>query len=164
MWLQAIYLIGVGKKGISSNQLHRTLGVTLKTAWFMSHRIREAMRRRDGPDARRPSARSSRPTRPISAKQDVHALVARPSATDRPYTKGGKGGPARKRAVLGRWSSAAARVRSFHVRTRDKSAVDQIVTDNIAQETYLHTDESRLYDDVDHACSPSHGTRQALGR
>ena len=32
------------KKGISSNQLHRTLGVTLKTAWFMSHRIREAMR------------------------------------------------------------------------------------------------------------------------
>ena len=32
------------KKGISSNQLHRTLGVTLKTAWFMSHRLREAMR------------------------------------------------------------------------------------------------------------------------
>ncbi|MFX4512884.1 IS1595 family transposase, partial [Acinetobacter baumannii] len=32
------------KKGISSNQLHRILGVTLKTAWFMSHRIREAMR------------------------------------------------------------------------------------------------------------------------
>jgi hypothetical protein len=32
------------KKGISSNQLHSTLGVTLKTAWFMSHRIREAMR------------------------------------------------------------------------------------------------------------------------
>ena len=32
------------KKGISSNQFHRTLGVTLKTAWFMSHRIREAMR------------------------------------------------------------------------------------------------------------------------
>ena len=31
------------KKGISSNQLHRILGVTLKTAWFMSHRIREAM-------------------------------------------------------------------------------------------------------------------------
>jgi hypothetical protein len=32
------------KKGISSNQLHRTFGVTLKTAWFMSHRLREAMR------------------------------------------------------------------------------------------------------------------------
>lgn len=42
-WLQAIHLIASSKKGISSNQLHRTLGVTLKTAWFMSHRIREAM-------------------------------------------------------------------------------------------------------------------------
>lgn len=43
IWLQAMYLIAGSKKGISSNQLHRTLGVTLKTAWFMSHRIREAM-------------------------------------------------------------------------------------------------------------------------
>jgi len=43
-WLQAIYLVAGSKKGISSNQLHRILGVTLKTAWFMSHRIREAMR------------------------------------------------------------------------------------------------------------------------
>jgi len=47
LWLQAIYLISASKKGISSNQLHRTLGVTLKTAWFMSHRIREAMRSGD---------------------------------------------------------------------------------------------------------------------
>jgi len=43
-WLQAAYLMCSSKKGVSSNQLHRTLGVTLKTAWFMSHRIREAMR------------------------------------------------------------------------------------------------------------------------
>lgn len=47
LWLQAIYLIAASKKGFSSNQLHRTLGVTLKTAWFMSHRIREAMRSGD---------------------------------------------------------------------------------------------------------------------
>src|ERR1700729_2580174 len=46
-WLQAMYLLCSSKKGISSNQLHRTLGVTLKTAWFMSHRIREAMRSGD---------------------------------------------------------------------------------------------------------------------
>ena len=44
LWLQAIFLIAASKKGISSNQLHRTLGITLKSAWFMSHRIREAMR------------------------------------------------------------------------------------------------------------------------
>ena len=51
LWLQAIHLLCASKQGISSNQLHRTLGVTLKTAWFMSHRIREAMGDwRIGPD------------------------------------------------------------------------------------------------------------------
>jgi transposase-like protein len=42
-WLMAVYLLSSSKKGISSHQLHRTLGVTYKTAWFMTHRIREAM-------------------------------------------------------------------------------------------------------------------------
>jgi len=44
IWLQCVHLMASSKKGISSNQLSRTLGVTLKTAWFMSHRVREAMR------------------------------------------------------------------------------------------------------------------------
>ncbi len=44
IWLQAVALLSSSKKGISSNQLHRTLGCTLKTAWFISHRIREAMK------------------------------------------------------------------------------------------------------------------------
>ncbi|SPJ15041.1 transposase (fragment) [Syntrophobacter sp. SbD2] len=48
LWLQAMYFMASSKKGLSSNQLHRTLGITLKSAWFMSHRIielvREAMR------------------------------------------------------------------------------------------------------------------------
>jgi transposase-like protein len=44
MWLQAIALLCASKKGISSNQLHRMLGVTLKSAWSVSHRIKEAMR------------------------------------------------------------------------------------------------------------------------
>jgi hypothetical protein len=43
-WLQAIFLVASSKKGISANQLHRTLGCTLKTAWFIGHRIREAMK------------------------------------------------------------------------------------------------------------------------
>ncbi len=42
-WLMAAYLLCSSKKGISSHQLHRTLGVTYKTAWFLSHRIRHAM-------------------------------------------------------------------------------------------------------------------------
>lgn len=43
MWLQAIYLICSSKKGLSTRQLHRTLGGSLKTAWFLGHRIRHAM-------------------------------------------------------------------------------------------------------------------------
>ena len=43
-WLQAIFLISSSKKGISANQLARTLGCTLKTGWFIGHRLREAMR------------------------------------------------------------------------------------------------------------------------
>ena len=43
-WLYAVHLLTASKKGISSHQLHRMLGVTYKTAWFMSHRIRESMR------------------------------------------------------------------------------------------------------------------------
>jgi transposase-like protein len=43
-WLQTIFLLASSKKGISANQLHRTMGVTLKSAWFMAHRVREAMR------------------------------------------------------------------------------------------------------------------------
>ena len=43
-WLQAIYLMCASKKGISAHQLHRTIEVSYPTAWFMAHRIREAMR------------------------------------------------------------------------------------------------------------------------
>jgi transposase-like protein len=44
IWLQAIYLICSSKKGMSTRQLQRTLGGSMKTAWFLGHRIREAMR------------------------------------------------------------------------------------------------------------------------
>jgi transposase-like protein len=47
LWMQAIVLMTATKKGISAHQLHRTLEVTYKTAWFMEHRIREAMRSGD---------------------------------------------------------------------------------------------------------------------
>jgi hypothetical protein len=43
VWLQAVFLL-CSSKGMSAHQLHRTLGVTYKTAWFMAHRIHEAMK------------------------------------------------------------------------------------------------------------------------
>jgi transposase-like protein len=48
IWLQAIYLMSGSKKGISSHQLRRMLGITIKSAWFLSHRIREAMKHDGG--------------------------------------------------------------------------------------------------------------------
>ncbi len=44
VWLQAFFLMSSSKKGVSSHQLHRALGITYKSAWFLTHRIREAMR------------------------------------------------------------------------------------------------------------------------
>ena len=48
-WLMAFYLMSASKKGISAHQLHRALDVDYKSAWFMCHRIREAMRDDDDP-------------------------------------------------------------------------------------------------------------------
>lgn len=49
-WFQAVYLLCCSKKGMSSHQMHRMLGVTYMTAWFMTHRIREAVAEKgDGP-------------------------------------------------------------------------------------------------------------------
>jgi hypothetical protein len=43
-WMMAFYLMNASKKGVSAHQLHRSLGITYQSAWFMAHRIREAMR------------------------------------------------------------------------------------------------------------------------
>ncbi|MDY7098600.1 MAG: IS1595 family transposase [Pseudomonadota bacterium] len=48
-WLLATHLMCASKKGMSAHQMHRMLGVTYKTAWFMAHRIREAMKTDEGP-------------------------------------------------------------------------------------------------------------------
>lgn len=139
-WLQAIFLLSSSKKGISSNQLHRTLEVTLKTAWFMSHRIREAMR--DG--ALAPLGGAGEVVEAdetyIGKKSGVRTETTRGGK----FTKGGKGGVAEKRAIVS-LVQRGGKVRSFHVDRADKATVARIVMDNIAHESRLHTDESRLY-------------------
>jgi hypothetical protein len=62
----------------------------------------------------------------------------------RPFTKGGKSGPAGKRAIVA-LVERGGRVRSFHPATADGPSVTAIVRDNITRESRLHTDESRLY-------------------
>lgn len=144
LWLQAIYLMASSKKGISSNQLHRTLGVTLKTAWFMSHRIREAMRG----DALGPLGGAG-----SVVEMDETYIGKRENRRPRnkylpPPTKGGKVGPAGKRAVVA-LVERGGQVRSFHVENADKATINEIIAGNIARESRLHTDESRLYGDAE---------------
>jgi transposase-like protein len=74
LWLQAIFLIASPKKGISSNQLARVLGITVKSAWHLSHRIRLAMDQQFGKLGK--DAVSSKSMRPTSARSRGRAKVA----------------------------------------------------------------------------------------
>jgi len=143
LWLQAIFLMASSKKGISSNQLHRTLGVTLKTAWFMSHRIREAMR--DGGFA--PLGGEGQI---VEADETYFGKRSEPQVSPqrkgRPYKYANKG-PRNKRAVVSLIERGGS-VRSFHVKQATKINVAKIVSENIDHESKLFTDESRLYSTV----------------
>lgn len=73
-WLLAYHLMCASKKGMSAHQLHRMLGVTYKTAWFMAHRIRESMKPGDpsplGGNKRLLQIRHSRSSRSLSSLKD----------------------------------------------------------------------------------------------
>lgn len=143
IWLQAVALLTSSKKGISSNQLHRTLGVTLKTAWFMSHRVREAMR--DGKLAVMGGNGGI-----VEMDETYHGQRAEQrdvTTSGRPFTKSGKTGPSNKRAIIS-LVERGGKVRSFHVENADKATVNQIIGENIERETRVFTDESRLYNDM----------------
>ncbi len=131
-WLQAFYLMAGSKKGISSNQLHRTLGVTLKSAWFMSHRIREAMR----------AGTLSPPLGGNGGSGVVEVdetFIGRKKGVPKP-----KGGVSHKHAVL----SLVERdgdVRSVHVDNVKTETVLPIVNANIAKEARVMTDDASQY-------------------
>ena len=151
LWLQAIYLLCSSKKGISSNQLHRTLGVTLKTAWFMSHRIREAMA---GGDLAPMGGAGG------IVEADETYFGNRDTVTTR--TKKGKPGLASKRAVVS-LVQRGGEVRSFHVQYATKAAVTKILMENVSKETRLHTDESKLYGDAAPLVASHEAVRHASG-
>jgi transposase-like protein len=142
-WLQAFHLMCSSKKGVSAHQLHRTLDIGYEAAWFMAHRIREAMR--DGGLA--PLGGNGGI---VEADEtyfgDVPESKRRPSKQrgNRPFTKGGKVGVGGKRAIVS-LVERGGRVRSFHPANADGESVTAIVRENITRESRLHTDESRLY-------------------
>ncbi len=132
-WLQAVVLMASSKKGISSHQLHRTLGVTYKTAWFMSHRLREAMR--------------SGALGPLGGKDGIVEADETYHGNKAEKTSTGTRGPANKRPIAA-LVARGGEVRTFHVERADKETVAGIVRANVSRESRLMTDESKLYIEV----------------
>lgn len=133
LWLQAIFLISSSKKGISSNQLHRTLGVTLKSAWFMTHRIREAMKTNGLP--------------PLGGNGAIVEIDETYIGVDKRKARP-KSGPAQKRKVLALIDRSTGASRSMTMDSFKKHELWPVLMQNIARETNIVTDESVIYSNL----------------
>jgi transposase-like protein len=160
-WLMAFYMMNASKKGVSAHQLHRALGTTYQTAWFMCHRIREAMR--DGGLTGPLGSGGKFVEADETYFGPIEESKRRTKTTSgRPFTKSGRSGPSNKRAVV-TLVERGGRVRSFHPAVADGPSVAAIVRENVAREAHLMTDESRLYTQVGwefathHTVTHSHG-------
>jgi hypothetical protein len=127
--LQATYLITCSKKGISSHQLSRVLEITYKSAWFLAHRIREAMRTGE--------------LAPFGGEGGVVEV-------DETYIGRKKGavvrqGAQHKMAVLSLVHRESGQCRSFVVDKADRETLVPIVMQNVDRETYIMTDEAGAY-------------------
>jgi len=131
IWLQAMHLICSSKKGISSNQLHRTLGITLKSAWFLSHRIREAM--------------INLGMEPMGGAGGIveidETFIGKKS--DMPVRSGYR----HKHAVMSlvERRPEGARVRSFHVAGTARADLMPIIKVHVSPATHVMTDEAVQY-------------------
>ena len=129
-WFMATYLLCSSKKGISSHQLHRMLGVTYKTAWFMAHRIREGMREKH--------------TEPMGgAGKAVQADETYIGRTN--YRKGevGKRGYDDKEKVFTLIEDGKAR--SFHVPSVNAKTLKPILREQISRDSAIFTDQASVY-------------------
>ncbi len=134
LWLQAVVLMTASKKGISAHQLHRTLGVTYKTAWFMAHRIREAMRSGD--------------LAPFGGKGGIVEVDETFIGVDRTikpkHEKKGRG-YAHKHKVLSLVDRESGKARSMVVDDLKAATLTPILQENIAKEARVFTDEAGQY-------------------
>lgn len=126
-WLLANHLLCASKKGMSAAQIARMLGVTYKTAWFMMHRIREAMKNDDGP--------LGGPGKVVEADE---AFVGGKQG-NRAYRKTA---PKKKIVSL---IERGGRARSFHVANIHANNVRAALVTSIDRASTLMTDEARIY-------------------
>jgi len=148
--LQAVFLLTSSKKGFSAHQLHRTLEITYKSAWFLAHRIREAMR-----------TGGLAPMGGAGGVVEVDETFIG-NRKDKPKRRG----YAHKHTVL-TLVSREGEARSFVVEDCKISSVMPVILNNIDQEARIMTDEARQYDSLgalfaEH--SAVHHTRGEYGR
>ena len=145
VWLQAIFLVASSKKGMSSNQLHRALGVTLKSAWFMSRRIREAMRGGDlalfGEGG---------------GIVEVDETYISHDKTLKPVGEKWGRGFFHKNKILSLVDRNSGQARSFVVDEVNTRTIGAIVRDNLAREAKLMTDDLHVYRTIGRMF-PTHG-------
>lgn len=136
-WLQAVYLMCASKKGISAHQLHRILEVTYKSAWFMAHRIREAMRSGD--------------LVPFGggggAVEADETFIGNDRSVKPKYEKRGRG-YAHKHKVLALIDRETGKARTMVIDDLKRATIEPIVRENIAREARLMTDEASHYERV----------------
>lgn len=130
-WLLAMQLMCSSKKGVSSHQLHRSLGVTYKTAWFMTHRIREAMR----------VGSLAAPFGSGGGTVEVdETFIGQDKSKPRP-----KRGPANKLKVLSLVDRSTGAARSVVVDKLNTRTLMPILRENISHEARIMTDEAGHY-------------------
>jgi transposase-like protein len=129
--LQAVHLIVSSKKGISSHQLSRVLEVQYKSAWFLAHRIREAMRSGD----------LAVPFGTGGGAVEVDETYIGFKAGAAPA----RAGHAHKMAVLALVDRDSGTMRSFSIERTSADSIHPIVLSNISREARLMTDEAKLY-------------------
>jgi transposase-like protein len=126
-WMQAVYLICSSKKGCSSHQLQRTLGVQYKTAWFMNHRLREAMK---SPGGVMGSGGGT-------VEADETYIGRKPGSVKRR-------GYAHKEAVFS-LVERNGNVRSFHVNDVTAKTLKEKLVKNVSKSANLMTDDAGQY-------------------
>jgi transposase-like protein len=132
-WLLAIHLMSASKKGMSAHQLHRMLGITYKSSWFLAHRIREAM---------------------IDDKAGPLGGEGKSVQADETYygnsskrAKGYKKGHSHKEQIVA-VVEPKGKVRAVHMKPATKKTVRHFLVTNASRKSELHTDESLLYWEV----------------
>jgi transposase-like protein len=147
-WLMATYLLCSSKKGISSLQIQRTLGVTYKTAWFMTHRIREAMRNGFGSKLGGPGTSG----------------IVEADETYFGKTRGhGKGAHLSKKQKVVALVERDGHVRAFHVPTVTATTLKPILDGQIAESARLMTDAAGLYEKIGKGFASHETVNHAIG-